>query len=284
VLFRYFGSLKAIFKRVAIIINMKDILHFSHANGFPAGSYSTLLSYLSDDFDIGVIDRLGHNEEYPVTDNWSYLVRQLIDYFERTYAQPVFAVGHSLGGVLSMMVAAQRPDLVKGLIMLDAPFLTAFEAHGLTLVKRMGLMDKVTPSGRTLGRKEEWDSLDQVFQYFRSKRLFSAFDERCLNDYVQNGTQAHENGRRRLHFKAETEISIYRTIPNNLHHTKRLSMPAAAIAGNDSDVFKRYHGLKMQRQLGMGVSWVEGSHMFPLEKPEMTADAIRQYLLSWQEL
>jgi carboxypeptidase C (cathepsin A) len=34
----------------------------------------------------------------------------------------------------------------------------------------------------------------------------------------------------------------------------------------------------------MGVSWVEGSHMFPLENPEMTADAIRRYLLSWQEL
>ena len=101
---------------------MKDILHFSHANGFPAGSYSTLLSYLSDDFEIGMIDRLGHHKDYPVTDNWSFLVKQLIDYFECTYTQPVYAVGHSLGGILSMMVATQRPDLVKGLIMLTHHF------------------------------------------------------------------------------------------------------------------------------------------------------------------
>ena len=110
---------------------MKDILHFSHANGFPAGCYSTLFSYLSDDFDIGVIDRIGHHSDYPVTNNWSELVKQLIHYFEQTYSQPVYAVGHSLGGVLSMMVAAQRPDLVKGLIMLDAPFLTAFEGKAI---------------------------------------------------------------------------------------------------------------------------------------------------------
>lgn len=263
---------------------MKDILHFSHANGFPAGSYSTLLSYLSDDFEIGSIDRLGHHKNYPVTNNWSYLAQELIDYFERTYSQPVFAVGHSLGGVLSMMVAAQRPDLVKGLIMLDSPFLTTFESRSLLWVKRLGLIDKVTPSGRTLGRKEEWNSIDHASEYFRGKRLFSAFDERCLNDYIQSGTQAVLGGGRQLHFKADTEINIYRTIPDNLHRTKRLDMPAAVIAGKFSDVFKRQHGYKMKRQLGMSVNWVEGSHMFPLEKPEMTANLIKKYLSSWQAL
>jgi len=263
---------------------MKDILHFSHANGFPAGSYSTLLSYLSDDFEIGSIDRLGHHENYPVTNNWSYLAQELIDYFERTYSQPVYAVGHSLGGVLSMMVAAQRPDLVKGLIMLDSPFLTTFESRSLLWVKRLGLIDKVTPSGRTLGRKEQWNSIDHAAEYFRGKRLFSAFDERCLHDYIQNGTQAVQGGGRQLHFKADTEINIYRTIPDNLHRTRRLDMPAAVIAGKFSDVFKRQHGYKMKRQLGMNVSWVEGSHMFPLEKPEMTANLIKKYLSSWQVL
>lgn len=263
---------------------MKDILHFSHANGFPAGSYSTLLSYLSDDFEIGMIDRLGHHKDYPVTDNWSFLVKQLIDYFECTYTQPVYAVGHSLGGILSMMVATQRPDLVKGLIMLDAPLLTAFEARSLTLVKRLGWMDKVTPSGRTLGRKEEWGSVEQASNYFRGKRLFSAFDERCLNDYVNNGTQEHIDGGRRLHFNVEAEISIYRTIPSNLHCTKRLSMPSAVIAAKYSDVFKRRHGFKMSRQLGMDVSWLEGTHMLPLEKPEATAKLIKKYISSWQAL
>ncbi len=260
---------------------MKEIIHFSHANGFPAGSYKTLLSYLNDDFEIGSIDRLGHHPNYPVSNNWSFLVSQLIDELKSKYQQPVYLVGHSLGGVLSMMVAAQRPDLVKGLIMLDAPFLTSIEAHGLTWVKRLGLIDRVTPAGRTLGRQEKWGSSTEASDYFRQKKLFKAFDERCLADYIAHGTVESLNGGRQLHFDAATEINIYRTIPDNLHHTPRLEMPAVVIAGKYSDVFKKQHAYKMKRQLGMGVEWVEGSHMFPLEQPMKTAKRIKHHLSTW---
>ena len=262
---------------------MNDILHFSHANGFPAGCYATLFSYLSNDYDIRSIDRLGHDKNYPVTNNWEFLVQQLIDHFEHHYDQPVFAVGHSLGGVLSMMVAAKRPDLVKGLIMLDAPFLTAFEAIGLNWVKRLGLIDRVTPAGRTLGRQEQWDSLAHTHHYFRGKKLFHAFDERCLSDYVEAGTQVISGGRRQLHFDAATEIDIYRTIPDNLHHTQTLEMPSSVIAGKYSNVFKKQHGFKMKRQLGMDVHWVEGGHMFPLEHPKLTASLIHADLSGWNK-
>lgn len=264
-------------------LKMKDILHFSHANGFPAGSYKTLLSYLHDDFQIGTIDRIGHHDNYPVTDNWDYLVQQLIDELESSYQQPVYAVGHSLGGVLSMMVAAQRPDLVKGLIMLDAPFLTNIEALGVNWIKRLGLIDKFTPAGRTLGRQEVWPSVSDAEEYFRGKRLFQAFDERCLKDYVANGTVEVANGSRQLHFDAATEIEIYRTIPDNLNKTPRLNMPGAVIAGRASDVFKKHHSSRMQRQLGVSVEWVSGGHMFPLEEPKQTADLIKQYIKQWQD-
>lgn len=261
---------------------MKEILHFSHANGFPAGSYNTLLSYLSDDFDIGTIDRLGHDEAYPVTNNWEHLSRQLINELEQRYTQPVYAVGHSLGGVLSLMVASQRPDLVKGLVMLDAPCLTHFETMGLSLVKYLGLMDKVTPAGRTLGRKESWNSVAEAQAYFRQKKLFQGFDPRCLNDYVLNGTVDDESGTRKLHFDAATEIQIYRTIPNTLHKSPKLKMPSLVVAGTGSDVFKKQHERKMKRQLGMSVEWLQGSHMFPLEKPEETAALIKQYITQWK--
>jgi pimeloyl-ACP methyl ester carboxylesterase len=263
---------------------MKDILHFSHANGFPIGSYKTLLSYLSDDFELGSIDRLGHHADYPVTDNWDHLVLELINELETSYNKPVYAVGHSLGGVLSMIVAAQRPDLIKGLIMLDAPLLTKWEAIGVNWSKRLGLIDKITPAAKTLGRQEEWESFAGALDYFRGKRLFQAFDNRCLNDYVTYGTVEIGGGKRRLHFDAATEIQIYRTIPDNLRLSKPLVMPSAVIAGNSSDVFKKHHGNKMKRQLGMSVNWVDGSHMFPLEQPKNTAGMIKQYITEWQRI
>lgn len=266
------------------VTKMKDILHFSHANGFPAGSYKTLLSYLDGDFEIGAIERLGHHKDYPVTDNWDYLVHHLIDELEQSYSQPVYAIGHSLGGVLSMMVAAQRPDLIKGLIMLDAPCLTNVETISLRWIKRFGLIDKVTPAGRTLGRQERWGSIAEVKDYFSQKKLFKGFDRRCLNDYVLHGTVEGAGGERKLHFDAAKEIEIYRTVPANLHRLPKLTMPSVVIGGDASDVFKKHHGRKMQRQLGMSVEWIEGSHMFPFEKPAETAGLIKQYLSRWKPL
>lgn len=261
---------------------MKDILHFSHANGFPMGSYKTLLSYLDNDYEIGSIDRLGHHDDYPVTNNWVQLVDELITELETSYSQPVFAVGHSLGGVLSFMVAAKRPDLIKGLIMLDAPFLTKIEAVGLNWSKRLGLIDKITPAARTLGRQEKWSSLADAQSYFRDKKLFKRFDERCLNDYINYGTVEIDDGERALHFDARTEIKIYRTIPDNLHKTKKLAMPAVVFAGDSSDVFKKHHGARMKRQLGMKVEWLKGGHMFPFERPQQTAELIKHYLSQWK--
>jgi pimeloyl-ACP methyl ester carboxylesterase len=260
---------------------MKDIIHFSHANGFPAGSYKTLFSLLEPHFELGYIDRLGHHPEYPVTDNWGYLEQQLINELKSRYDRPVYAVGHSLGGVLSMMVASKHPELIKGLIMLDSPLITTFEARAVSVLKRVGMLDSFTPAGRTVGRKEEWQSISEAEDYFKGKKLFSRFDERCLRDYVNQATKQHENGRR-LHFDVDTEIKIYRTIPHNLYRTQRLKMPSAVIGGRQSDVFKRQHAFKMKSQLGMEVHWLKGGHMFPMESPERTVNMIRELIDKWR--
>ena len=58
----------------------RDILHFSHANGFPAACYRKFFSYLEPDFRISSINCIGHDPGYPVTDGWPHLVAQLIDH------------------------------------------------------------------------------------------------------------------------------------------------------------------------------------------------------------
>lgn len=139
----------------------------------------------------------------------------------------------------------------------------------------------MTPAGRTLGRQEEWQDADEAARYFSTKKLFSRFDPRCLQDYVQEATHLLDD-RRRLHFDVDTEIKIYRTIPHNLYRMKRLKMPAAVVGGRKSDVFKRQHAFKMKQQLGMEVHWLSGGHMFPMEKPEQTVQLIRDLIDKWR--
>lgn len=264
---------------------MRDILHFSHANGFPAGTYQHLFDLLEDDYDVRSIDRLGHHDDYPVTDNWPLLVQELTHYFERHYSQPVIAVGHSLGGVLSYVVSCQRPDLVKALIMLDSPVLTPVQRVGLTLLKRLNLADQVTPAARTEGRRDTWASQEEAIEYFSGKSLMKRFDPQCLRDYVSAGTELIEPERPeagiRLRFDPDIEMQIYRAIPHKRLATGRVPVPAAILAGEKSRVVRPVNSRYMQNKLGMQAHLLPGGHMFPLEHPKTTTDTIKQLLQSW---
>jgi len=87
---------------------------FSHANSFPAGTYRILFNALRErGFEVHAIERYGHDPRYPVTNNWIHLVEQLADHaadLQQRTGERAFLVGHSLGGYLSIMAAARRPN------------------------------------------------------------------------------------------------------------------------------------------------------------------------------
>jgi len=254
----------------------KDILHFSHANGFPSLSYSVMLQELSKHYDVKWVDQLAHHPKYPVTDNWPHLVDELIHYFEKNYDRPVIAVGHSLGGVLSFMVAKERPDLIKQVILLDAPVLGPIVSIIVRLAKVLGLVDHITPAGRTEGRQEQWLDHAEAVDYFKGKSLFKSVDPRCLYDYVTYGTAPFDGGVK-LTFSANTEVKIYRTLPHNLHdNSSMLSVPSAMIYGVDSNVVMPLQLKYMKKNVGMMLDNIQGGHLFPLEHPETTAEKIHQ--------
>ena len=86
---------------------MNRVLVFSHANGFPAGTYGTLFAaWAQAGWRVLALDRFGHDPAYPVTSNWRPTRDELIAFIERSGADgPVHLVGHSLGGYLSLLVA-----------------------------------------------------------------------------------------------------------------------------------------------------------------------------------
>lgn len=77
---------------------------------------------------------------------------------ESNYQEPVICVGHSLGGVLTFLAAATRPDLISQAIMLDAPIINGKWSYVLSFVKHSGLAKKRPPASRTLHRRNHWDN------------------------------------------------------------------------------------------------------------------------------
>ena len=98
---------------------------FSHGNGFPASTYRVMQDNLvARGFKVSAIEKFGHNPAYPVTSNWPHLVEEVHAFAQPLIAAhtgPVVLVGHSLGGMLSLMLAAQYPHLAHAVVMVDAP-------------------------------------------------------------------------------------------------------------------------------------------------------------------
>lgn len=105
---------------------MSQTIFFAHANGFPSATYGKLFSALEPDYRIRHLEQHGHDPRFPVDDNWNNLVDELILHVEQD-SEPVWGVGHSLGGVLHYHAALRRPELYRGVVLLDSPLLTGVD-------------------------------------------------------------------------------------------------------------------------------------------------------------
>ncbi|EAT11804.1 alpha/beta hydrolase [Bermanella marisrubri] len=254
----------------------RQALYFIHANGFPSESYRVLLNLLKQHYEVAYKPQFAHDERFPVSANWYHLVEEAIHDIANRFDEPVILVGHSMGGVICLLVSLQRPDLVKSVIMLDPPVIDFWSGLMLRGAKLLKLDDRITPAGRTIGRRDVFASKQEAIEYFRHKSLFKNVDPRCLEDYVEAGTISHGDGLR-LTYEAKTEVSIYRTIPLNLYRHKYLTRPTFMVLGESSQVVRGLQKRHM-RKLGVEIEFMAGGHLFPLERPEETAKRLHHII------
>lgn len=253
---------------------------FSHGNSFPASTYSVLTNSLQKrGFTVRFIEKFGHDPRYPVTNNWPHLVQQLADFTAHEvhqWGERACLVGHSLGGILSTMMAAKHPHLARGIVLLDSPVIGGWRAKALRAAKLAGLVGKLSPGAISKRRTQQWPSSDAAFEHFKTKRAFSTWDERCLRDYVQH-FEPCANGQVRLAFERHIETQIYDSLPDHLDVLLRkhpLQCPAAFIGGLQSDDLRRT-GTKLTERFTQGrMHWVDGTHLYPMQSPETVAALI----------
>lgn len=274
-----------------------SLIIFSHANSFPASTYGVLFKSLrARGHTVRAVDRFGHEPRYPVTSNWPHLVQQLADFaapeIER-HGQGAWLVGHSLGGFLSLMCAARHPKLgghaVRGVVLIDSPVLGGWRARTLELVKRTQLVGSISPGKISRRRRHSWPDVQTAHAHFSSKQAFARWDATVLRDYIHHGTRdeldAHGKAHRVLAFDREVETAIYNTLPHNLDRLLRrhpLQCPVGFIGGTESQEMKQVGMSMTLRLVGKAhperLRILEGSHLFPMERPLETAAAIDDML------
>jgi pimeloyl-ACP methyl ester carboxylesterase len=255
----------------------KGIIHFAHANGFPATAYGKLLHLLEKEYVVIAIDKLGHNPIYPVDENWESLITELSDYIRSNAGEPVIGVGHSLGAILTFMAAYRMPELFREIIMIEPPLAYGPPALLLYFAKKLRLLDRTKLVAQTRKRRTQWSSHQEAESHFMKKSSFNRFDPDCLRDYVHYGTEA-SNTVVKLSFDVNIEVNIFKTTPHNLSSlSDKLSVPGMLITGENTNILARYMATSFAKRYSLLLDQCkDGSHLFPLEYPQRTADLIME--------
>jgi len=272
----------------------QPLVLFFHGNSFPASTYNVMLDALRQrGMKVQALEKIGHNPAYPVTSNWPHLVEEVHAFAKpltEEHPGPVVLVGHSLGGMLSLMLAAQYPALANAVVMVDAPAVGGLQAKVLQLSKTLSLNEKFSPGAISSKRRNAWQSLEEVRAHFASKKIFAKWDPQVLNDYVVHGTHEEhtEQGVQRvLSFDRNIETQIYNSVPHNLERLLKkypLACPVSLVAARHSREM-RLAGTDFTQKITKGrMMMIDGTHLVPMEKPVVTAAAIEASILNMLSL
>jgi pimeloyl-ACP methyl ester carboxylesterase len=266
---------------------------FAHANSYPAGCYRALFAALAPEHEVIAPAKFGHDKRFPVADGWHNLVLEYETWLAGQGDEPLLLLGHSLGGYLSLMTACHLSSKlpgtrIKGLILLDAPLVGGRQAYSIWMAKQMGLIWTVPPASLAKSRREHFASPADAFGHFRGKKVFAEFSDAALQDYIDAGLEpnpvSHEPAAAwRLSFNRRTETRIYASLPHRMpqiaEQLRRAAptLPVGFVHASRSREMKMV-GLTHVRKLvpDEWIRQIDGTHLFPLEKPVETATVIKE--------
>jgi pimeloyl-ACP methyl ester carboxylesterase len=260
---------------------------FSHGNSYSASTYRQLFDgWRAAGHEVAAVEHFGHDARFPVDRSWRGMTQQLVALIDSLPGPRLWLVGHSMGGYLSLLAAGQRPERVRGIVLLDSPVVYGWKSGLISVAKAAGQMRRVSPAAVAIKRRDRWPDLGEVRRHFAAKPMFARWHPAILNDYIHHGTERDPadgaGTARRLKFRPEIEAEIYSTVPHRLVSYLRRHPPGgpvAFIAGTRSREVRQV-GLTATQRLTHGrVSWLEGSHLFPFEHPEETVREV----LAWME-
>ncbi len=255
-------------------------LHFAHANGFPSPTYAPFFEALQQHgHSIDYIEKIAHNPQYPITNNWPHLIDELEHNITQKHQQPIIGIGHSAGGLLHFLLAQRRPALYSHLILLDPPVINGWQGIIWWLVKRLRQTDRFTPAQFSKNRRTHFSDYAAAGVHLRSKSLFKHFTADAFNAYLQHGLTETAQGDLTLAFDKDKELALFRTAADDLwRYRRRFTMPGLYLTGEHSEFARLPFAQRLTQKHGMTYQVVTGGHLFPQEHPQATAEVINNWL------
>ncbi|MCH4268414.1 MAG: alpha/beta hydrolase [Brevundimonas sp.] len=252
-------------------------LVFVHANGFNARTYRTLLQPLSSALRIWAPDLRGHGATRLPAEpeghrSWKDHRDDLIALLEATGGPPVALAGHSIGGTSGLLAAAERPDRVSRLLLLDPVIWPRPMVMALNLPLAGRLSRRFPIVSRTLKRRAVFDSREQALAAYRGRGAFKGWPDLMLADYLADGLIETDKGLE-LACSPAWEASNYAAQAHDPWRAlARYPGAVRILKGETGSLCAARPG---GRRPDLQVETVAGGgHLFPMTHTEITRDAL----------
>ncbi len=259
---------------------------FLHATGFNAVTYQSILAPLGGQAHCAAIDLRGHGRSTLVANprrmrSWNKFRDDVIAVLEQTSPKGAVLGGHSMGATVALLVAARRPDLVRGLVLVD-PVLMKPAVYRWLNTPLLGMFGGGNAlSKQALRRRAVFTSPGEAAELLRGRGAFKTWREPFLDDYVIDGVLRMDNGQFALSCTPQWESAVFaahRIRPwSAIRRLRKKRIPIIVLQAErestsqpDTDV--RIHNVRPDA----AVTRVPGaSHFIPMERPYVVRDALR---------
>jgi pimeloyl-ACP methyl ester carboxylesterase len=247
---------------------------FSHATGFNARSYRTILAPLAAELRILALDLTGHGLSDLPTDpeswpGWSGFAADVLALLDAETDGPVVLAGHSMGATASLLAAAEAPQRVRAL--------TLFEPVLMDKAPSRDYMWKAPFVQAVRRRRDTFQDLAEAEAAYRGRGVFATWSEAQIADYVSGGFREAPGGGVVLTCLPEWEAVTFSVHGYDAWKAfGRLQCPVTIIAAGEGSCvgpyareFAERHGFRFEH-------YPQATHMLPMEYPDVVRDALRQ--------
>ncbi len=260
----------------------RPALHWAHATGFHARTYTPLLDELAQFANVSAWDMRGHGRSIAPLGSfhgWSTYYDDLCDLLQAS-EEPLWLAGHSVGATVSLMAASRLPHKVHGLLLVEPVLIGRWEGLKMALAKRFRQAHRTAYAAGAARRRNQFSTRQEALQRYLGRGAFATWPAAWVEAYVAHAFMEDDVGVRLVCTPEWESASFAATEHHPWPAARKVRCPIIALGGESNSTFpmssrRRLHRLLPQARIE---SVVGTTHFVPMERTDLVVKAARQLL------